>query len=263
MYSALHEFMYYHAVQSWPKESCGIVIANSYCPIRNVALQNNEFQMHPADIGDTNHIQALIHSHTNGQNYPSKQDLINQKTWGVPWGIISISPEDRNLFGDIFFFGDESAMLPLIGRPFRHGVTDCWSCVRDWFRLEYPSIAKTLDSTPREWEWWKNGESLLNNFREYGFSEINPDNATYGDVVLMKIKSKVPNHCGIIIEDQQLLHHPGGSAGGYSPNELSRREPLWRYKDHITHYLRHNMSNLLVTPKPKISVSFNDNKAAN
>ena len=50
----------------------------------------------------------------------------------MPWGII---PTDGERVGDPIMWGDQLPIAPLIGREFRHGTSDCYTLVRDAYRL--------------------------------------------------------------------------------------------------------------------------------
>jgi cell wall-associated NlpC family hydrolase len=101
--------------------------------------------------------------------------------------------------------------------------------VRDYFRTEKGVI---IQDKPRDFEWWVRGQSLyLDYFQETGFKLISPEEAAPGDCVLMSIRSPVPNHGGVMIEDGLLLHHLQW--------KLSLREPIHRWGQKISHWLRY------------------------
>ena len=56
--------------------------------------------------------------------------------------------------------------------------------------------------------WWEHGYNLyLDNFAKEGFSEIPVADVQPGDLILMNLGSKVPNHAAIYLGDQLVLHH--------------------------------------------------------
>lgn len=93
------------------------------------------------------------------------------------------------------------------GRPFLHGLFDCYTLVRDYYRKTFNIMLPT--NIQRTWEWWLQGENLyLDNARNYGFvesSDIKPN-----DVLIMKLNSDVPNHAAIYIGNNNILHHVCG-----------------------------------------------------
>lgn len=104
-------------------------------------------------------------------------------------------------------------MRQLEGRPWKHGSTDCFGLVREYFALEHDIRIKNY---ARPEKWWDHGLDLYRDFaaRE-GFEEIQVRvrDVLASDVFLMAIRSRVPNHAAVYIGDNQILHHP--------PNRLS------------------------------------------
>ena len=50
----------------------------------------------------------------------------------------------------------------------------------------------------------------LDNFKNEGFNEIEIDDLQFGDAFLMQLESPVPNHAGIYIGENLVLHHVQG-----------------------------------------------------
>lgn len=132
----------------------------------------------------------------------------------------------------------------LLGRPFKHGTTDCFGLARDYFNqnfdLQIPNFARPND-------WWDKGLDLyVDNFRDVGFRPVlgHPREWRAGDAVLMAIRSKTANHCGIFVEDGRLLHH---FVGRLSLVEEFRM--LWR--DAAVLVLRHPKVHI-EPPKPQL-----------
>ena len=180
-------------------------------------------------------LDALVHSHPNGPNCPSEQDMRTQMSFGVPGVIVSCSGD-----GCLkpFAWGDTLEPAPLIGRGFQHGVTDCYALVRDYFRLEQGVV---IPEFPRSWEWWLNGQTLyLDGFARAGFELISEREAQEGDCVMMQVGGRnvtTPNHAGVLVGHGLFLHHATGREP-WDPTRLSRREPLSRWRPYITHWLR-------------------------
>ncbi|MCE5333370.1 MAG: C40 family peptidase [Desulfobacteraceae bacterium] len=219
-----------HAAREYPaKESCGLIFDGRYIPLENLAVNPSEdFKISPevylsyCELGT---VEAVMHSHPNGPQCPTKLDMIGQEACNVPWGIVPI------LFGSTlypFFWGDQLPIAPLVGRQFRMGVFDCYGLVRDWYRQERST---TLPLFPRDPDWWTNGEDMIaDNFRTAGFVEV-PEVAKVGDVVVGKILARVENHCAVYIGDGLILHHLAG--------RLSRREALGPWMRYKTRVFRH------------------------
>lgn len=223
-----------HARQEYPKESCGLVVNDEYIAVFNKHPDpENHFEIDMAVYREyaEEDIQAIVHSHPNGPLHPTKTDAEQQIATAKPWIII---PLDDTRVGDPIVFGDEVPMAPLIGRKFMHYVADCYTLVRDTYRLgkdalkeqdvtdEWPFDPIELDPFPRDDEWWKNADDLYNeNYAKQGFVPVNQWEVLPGDIFLASINSDKYNHGGLLIAEGLLLHH--------LPHRLSRREPsgIW------------------------------------
>lgn len=235
-----------HARQVFPAESCGVVIKGEYLPCENKALPADQ---HEADnencrcvlcsfsIADevylrhAHEIEAVIHSHPHGPEFPSRADMAAQIASGLTWGIIAL---DEERIGNPVFWGGREPIKPLIGREFRHGITDCYDLIRDTYALGRRELGKQgitgwpyepieLPRYARDDAWWEKPEFDFYNIEPFkiGFREINMDEAKPGDIFLVKIRSDKFNHGGVLIGNDLILHH--------LPSRLSRREPsgLW------------------------------------
>jgi len=93
------------------------------------------------------------------------------------------------------------------GRPFLHGVFDCYTLVRDYYRKEFNIILPT--NIQRTWEWWQSGENLyVENAKFYDFEEV--QTLQKHDLIVMNLMSPVPNHGAIYLGDNKILHHQAG-----------------------------------------------------
>lgn len=117
------------------------------------------------------------------------------------------------------------------GRPFIHGLFDCYTLVRDYYKRKFNIFLPT--NIQREWEWWNKGENLyLENAKDCSFEEVS--DIKKHDVLLMKINSPVPNHAAIYIGDGKILHH---MAGRFS----TIQELTFSYKQKISVIYRNNL----------------------
>ncbi len=233
-----------HAAAEYPRESCGIVVAGEYVPCENLARDPLQHFKIDEDLllGAGDQLQAMIHSHPDGPRHPSMQDMQGQIDWRVPWGIICSWPE--GITDAPFWWGDTVPRPPLYQRGFRWGITDCYSLIRDWFHLHHGFLPPDF---PRDWGEWQEDPprvGYLENYQAGGFIDLGPitkhllSQVRPGDLPIMRIRSKVPNHGGIIDMDGQLLQHQAWD----SPVELSRMpilQPAGRYLPHVTNILRH------------------------
>ncbi|MBB3260008.1 proteasome lid subunit RPN8/RPN11 [Paraburkholderia bannensis] len=217
-----------HAIAEYPRECVGLVALvqgqETYTPCVNwAATPTEQFVLAAEDYAraeDAGEIVAIVHSHPGGRAHPSAADKAMCEASGIArWVIASVGVQANGSIDvdEWCEFGPTGFIAPLVGRPFVHGVHDCYSIVRDWYRLERDVV---LPDFERRDEWWADGKSslYLDNYRAAGFVEVGPGAALeIGDVLLMQIRSQndVPNHAGIYIGDGQFLHHMHG--------QLSRR----------------------------------------
>ncbi|WP_407691566.1 C40 family peptidase [Robbsia andropogonis] len=230
-----------HALDEYPRESCGLVVNGEYIrcdnasptPLEDFTISEQQY----AAAEDQGDIQALVHSHPGGNPRPSDADLVVCEGLQIPlWVIVSLGHQaDGSVDIDAWHeFGPSGYEAPLIGCQFSHGVNDCYGLVRRYYKAKY-EIA--LPDFPRSGPWWDDGKSDLytQGFPKAGFTALSLSTEPQpGDVLLMKIRSKnnVPNHAAVYIGEDTILHHMYG--------RLSGRESLPRYRDYVTHILRHN-----------------------
>jgi len=221
-----------HALKRYPEECCGVVVQGNYFELINMSDDpENTFKigMSQAEIEEFagGILEAVIHSHPDGTASPSSHDMISQIESAVPWGVFSTDGKECT---GISWFGDECPIQPLLGRPFIHGVYDCFGLVRDYYRLK-KNI--TIPQFPRDEEWWYNGGDLLNveNFKDAGFRVIPQNELQIGDVVAATILCNTVNHVGIYVGKGLVLHH--------LYDRLSKRDPIGRWLKYCKYCLRY------------------------
>jgi len=214
-----------------PNEACGYINAKrEFVPLKNVASNpKEEFKLSYNPKGAL----AIVHSHPDGPFYPSELDMRQQIATALPWGIAGIH-EKHN---EVFWFGDDAPIPPLVGRGFRHGVTDCYSLVRDYYRSIHSIL---IPEFPRSWEWWTgDAELYVKNFKQAGFAEIDLNDALPGDGFIATIgRSKSANHAGVYLGNGLVLHHVARREG-YAPDKLSVIEPAVKWMQYVTKVLRY------------------------
>tara|TARA_R100000458_G_C8220073_1_gene204725 strand:- start:104 stop:817 length:714 start_codon:yes stop_codon:yes gene_type:complete len=221
-----------HAKEDAPRESVGLVHIvkgrERYFPCKNLAATPDEhFVLDPEDYikaESKGQIVAVIHSHPIMNHHPSPADLVACEKSGLPWYVVNPQTE---LWG---YCEPSGYKLPYVGRPFYHGVIDCYSLVKDFYQREYNI---ELNDYHRRDQWWYKGENMyLDNFKKEGFYEITFDDLRAGDCFLMKLDSAVPNHAAIYMDEMIILHHVQG--------RLSSRDVYGGYYQKVTEVcLRH------------------------
>lgn len=253
MFDGLHAAMRRHALDEHPRAVCGGVFGDRddpvFLPIEEIAsnsrsgfhLEHGVLQRMEAAAGS---LLAIMYSHPSEREddvdpvlfTPSAAEMRWQLSAAVPFLVLVTTPAR---VVDLYWFGDQCPIPPLVGRIFRHGVTDCYSLIRDWCRLERDL---TIAEFPRDWNWWTSGRGgpdlYEEGFGQAGFREIEPQAAVEGDVVLFRIRSKVTNHGGVVLRDGRLIHHPG-YLSPIDSARMSHITRLDRWAGHATHWVRH------------------------
>ena len=222
----------------WPDEGCGLIVDGRFYGLPNRAERpRGSYRIAASDITRIRDvhgaIQGIVHSHPDGWACPSSLDMERQAEWDVPFGII-VSHESG--CEAPVWFGRQVARPALVGRGFRHGITDCKSLIDDWFA--HHRGVQLLDQ-PRDWEWWANGGNLYQDcFARAGFTDIAEADLQPGDCVLFAIRSRVPNHAAVFLEGEKVIHHPSGRHP-VDPNMLSRVDHYQRWRGHAVRWARH------------------------
>lgn len=215
-----------HAKEDFPKEAVGLVHVvkgkNRYFKCKNIAETPDEhFILDPDDYlkAETKgEITAVVHSHPKTSPAPSPADMVACEASGLPWFIVNPNTET---WGSYTPNGFE---LPYVGREFSHGIVDCYSLVRDFYKREFNL---ELNDYNRRDQWWYKGENMyLDNFAKEGFKEIDISEVGYGDLFLMQLESPVPNHAAIYLDQGIVLHHVQG--------RLSSRDVYGGYYQKVT-----------------------------
>lgn len=237
-----------HARAEYPKESCGVVFRGDYVPCVNIAADPlKDFEIASrvyAQFVAQGGVDAILHSHPDGPLFPTQSDMESQILTNVPWGII---PLDDERIGDPIMWGDRLDKTPLIGREFRHGISDCYSLIRDTFALgaeglktqgvssDWPFEPRFLPEVPRDDAWWNiEGQDLYSaGLAKHGFRPIQQHDVRAGDGFLVKVRSNKFNHAGLLVTKDLILHH--------LPGRLSRREPAGMWGRTAELWVRHEV----------------------
>ena len=217
-----------HAIECYPNESCGLVVASEggerYIPCGNAHDKPSEhFRISGeafAEAEEMGDVVAVIHSHPNASANPSDADRVQCELSELPWHIISIGMVDgQPEFGAQGYCEPCGYEAPLEGRQFAHGILDCFTLFKDFLWREYQIRVSNYD---REDDWWNNGGDLysIDRLNDEGFFQIT-DEPRRGDIILMNVRSKVANHAAVYLGDGTILHHLHG--------RLSRKEAYGGY----------------------------------
>ena len=193
-------------------------------------------------------MSAIIHSECYGKGEieapligPSKTDMEQQIATKCTWGLIGVI---NRVAEEPIYWGDFVLDTPLLGRKFIPQVTDCCNAILSFFWQIYG--IKLPDCPHMELVAQQDEGLLTDNFEKAGFIKIEMDEVAPGDVVLAQLRSPVPNHAVIILDDGLMYHHP--------QQMLSVREPIGRWRPYAVQALRHGSFEGL-PPLPPIELS--------
>lgn len=219
------------AMSEMPREACGLVIVEKgkevFVPCRNRSRLADQFEIEAEDYAaaeERGEILEVFHSHVYARPFPSEADKVACEETAIPWEIVSVPN------GEWFSFKPSGYRAPLVGRTWAHGVLDCYSIIRDYYK---EVLAIEIPDFNRDFEWWLRGENLyVDNFAKAGFREIPIEELRKHDVILMQVASPVVNHGAVYLGDDVMLHH--------LHKRLSSRETFaGYYRKHSVKYLRH------------------------
>ncbi|WP_110947380.1 C40 family peptidase [Pseudomonas bohemica] len=207
--------VYAHAALDTPREACGLVVEvgdkQLYLPSSNTAEKpERDFRISAeawADAEDMGSVLCVVHSHPGHSAKLSGADRVSMEATELPWLIVEVregKPVSHLLHLPTGY------QAPLLGRPFYHGVLDCYTLVRDYYLRE---MGIKLPDYDREDGWWDKGQDLYaDNFEGAGFYQVDSSDIRQGDMIVMQVKSEKANHAGVFLADGILKtepeHHP-------------------------------------------------------
>jgi cell wall-associated NlpC family hydrolase len=188
------------------RECCGLIIVQSgrwrYIPCTNQHQGKSNFRISVIEQGMARmkgELVMVVHSHPFAAPDPTEADLTSCEESGVPWLIMN-HPN-----GNYLVVEPSGYSAPLVGRQFCHGVNDCYTLIRDYYKRE---LGTQLPDFHREDHWWGHGQNLyLDGYASAGFKKIEDGSLNKHDVLLLQLRSPVPNHSAIYLGDGKILHH--------------------------------------------------------
>lgn len=232
----LLEELFKHAADVYPNEACGLFLQQSnrgrviYVRCTNIAedpkeaFRIDEKEMVLAEAYGT--IIGICHSHPDCLSArPSHKDVVMCNINEIPWHIVSYPNKDYQCL--------MPEDMPLIGRPFVLGATDCWGLMLEWHH-QYGIVLDDPRPEP-DYPWWQSGKEqryTADSLAASGFEMQNE--TTAGSVIVMQVQAPVANHAGLILPDGMMLHHLYGQLSGRTIYGDYWRERTWyicRHKD--------------------------------
>jgi proteasome lid subunit RPN8/RPN11 len=209
-----------HAIAHYPEEVCAVIAGGNLILCQNEAEdRNSTFKISAEKLIEAEILHGpldlVLHTHSGAsagrwpRHWPSGQDMQSWMHGSTPWLIFACNGEG---LGEHCVL-DDANPAPLEGREFIHGINDCYSLIRDYFRMEK---GITLPNYPRDMEWWAKDKDLYSeNFEAAGFVEIPADQVRSGDCMMIQFRSDVINHAAVVIDESRILHHMIHRLSGY------------------------------------------------
>ena len=185
-------------------------------------------------------VLALLHSHPSGNPEPSDTDSQGQMAMGVPWGVIALKSAPLSSTGANAgtlvcmgasypeCWGDGVAIPPLLGRSYLWQVRDCFSLVRDYYRLQghhmpqamrsrQPGLYPLSDPRSRPMTNWAPlvGLQPINTRDRQPGDTVVCHMPNYGDPLAVNWPRNEPNHCMIYLGEGKYLHQLRDAVSDY------------------------------------------------
>jgi proteasome lid subunit RPN8/RPN11 len=201
-----------HAQKSLPHEAVGFIVAKGdreeFIPLENLhhePVNNFEIDIRAFKDYDKSAL-SLVHSHVTGSPNPGRTDKIMCEETGIPWHIYSVEQDSWQTLLPTGF------KAPLGGREFIWGVHDCFALVRDYYREK---LTITIPNFQRPWKFWEHTDLIARHYESCGFQKVK--GLKVHDIITMTIKSSIPCHCAIFVENNLIFHHHPGRLSGVAP----------------------------------------------
>lgn len=211
-----------HFSHCYPAEGCGVIAVvrgkKKWFPCTNVAEADQDFIIDSTEylkLLKTTDIIAIVHSHPDSSSSPSASDIANCNALGKPYYIFSYPDMDLTIVNP------ETCYKDLFGREYKFGVSDCFEAARDYLS----TVNIHIDNRAAfEDDWWNKGLNYFSqeNMEQWGFYPTPLNKIRPHDILIFKVFTEVPNHCGVYLGDEIFYHH--------AVNRLSCREslyPMW------------------------------------
>lgn len=229
------------AMQRYPNEACGFVIAKGKktfaIEAKNEApYPHNTFLINPeqySEAEEMGEIVAVWHTHVDEPPIASEADLAGCEASELTWLIMSVYKRtDGFETTSITTISPTGYEQDFVGRPYIFGTFDCWSLVVDYLKRNH---GITLSNHyPRLQEFWLNDQTNFfdNCFQNEKLVEVKGE-LQDGDILMFQTDpSGNANHTAVYIGDGKILHHIVGRLssidiyGGY-------------WEKHTIRHLRH------------------------
>ena len=145
-------------------------------------------------------IVAVFHTHPNSIEKPSILDVINSENHNINYIIYSLKSDK---FLEYKPCGNKFLNM-FLGKSFEIGVNDCFTLVRDFFKVKY---GFNIHNVYRDKDWRKANKDLIKTEQEKSdFVEVK--DLQEDDILAFSLDKKSATHLGIYLGNNCFLHQP-------------------------------------------------------
>lgn len=209
-----------HCISDRSREMCGLFVLREgvvqFEPCQNSAYDTqNSFLIHPADYVrcmDSGEVIGVGHSHVTAPVRPSPEDIVHSENCKLPFVIFQ--PETN----EVDSYNPTGDPVPLVGRRWSLGVSDCYTLVRDYYKTQGVVLNEYVRN---EYQCLTRDTRFVDKAEENGFVDVTGQAPRVHDLILIQVKADVPNHAAVLVSESIILHHIQG--------RLSCRDPYGGY----------------------------------
>ena len=207
-----------HANVNKNEECCGFIALDNIkqsiiVPCENIYdFPGDGFKVCPHEflkIKQKYEIVCLYHSHPRGDSTFSKKDLDQAEELSLPICVYSLQDKSFNIH-----FPKSCPTKSFIGREYIHHFQNCWKLIYDYYDSEKKLIDRNFNFYLKQ-EQNKNFANevvlrITDFFKRNNIKKIKREEAKIGDLVIFEASKKCFSHFGILLEDNEFMHHQGG-----------------------------------------------------
>ena len=189
------------------EESCGFIYLGlngaELFPCKNVALDpHTDFAISPSDyIGAKMRGQlfGVYHSHPVSAGF-SPKDIAYAQQVALPQYLYSIPDKVWSEYIPPTY------NPPLEGRPFAWGFWDCYSIVRDYYRMNFKVYLNDYDRD-ESFHTLPNHDILDLYTKEGGYKAVGITQIKTHDILVFNVANVLPQHFAVFIGNSRIIHH--------------------------------------------------------
>ncbi len=192
------------AERSLPNECCGFILSDNgesfLFPCKNRFAK--QFYISPIEFLEAKtkgQIEAIYHSHPNGEEEFSSIDKKNSLHHGIKFILYNVK---LKTFKE---FGYDSKYHKYVGKIFEMGIEDCFSLVKRFYKNE---LKINISDYERGENWTSEPESPLDSrHKTEGFSKV--DSLKEYDLIMFKSlnRKSFSGHVAVYLGDDLMLHN--------------------------------------------------------